>query len=111
MEVIVLKKTAIASFTAILGALVLMWIMQGSATAQKAPVPKPQDKLALGENDVKQLMLLIDADKNGKITKQAWMEFMEAEFDRLDKNKSGELDAQELAQSRLRVSPFAKVGK
>jgi EF hand domain-containing protein len=109
MEVIVLKKTAIASVTAILGALVLMWIMQ--ATAQKAPVPKPQDKLALGENDVKQLMLLIDTDKNGKITKQAWMEFMEAEFDRLDKNKSGELDAQELALSRLRVSPFAKVGK
>jgi Ca2+-binding EF-hand superfamily protein len=90
---------------------VLMCIMQGSATAQKAPIPKAQDKLALGENDVKQLMLLIDADKNGKITKQAWMEFMEAEFDRLDKNKSGELDAQELAQSRLRVSPFAKVGK
>jgi hypothetical protein len=111
MEVNLLKKTAIASVTAILGALVLMWIMQGSATAQKAPVPKPQDKLALGENDVKQLMLLIDTDKNGKITKQAWMEFMEAEFDRLDKNKSGELDAQELALSRLRVSPFAKVGK
>jgi hypothetical protein len=43
--------------------------------------------------------------------KQEWMKFMEAEFDRLDKNKSGELDAKELAQSKLQVSPFAKVGK
>jgi hypothetical protein len=39
------------------------------------------------------------------------MKFMEAEFDRLDKNKSGELDAKELAQSRLRVDPFTNVGK
>jgi hypothetical protein len=39
------------------------------------------------------------------------MKFMEAEFDRLDKNKSGELDANELAKSRLRVSHFLSVGK
>jgi hypothetical protein len=39
------------------------------------------------------------------------MKFMEAEFDRLDKDKTGELDAKELAQSRLRVSNFSKVGK
>jgi hypothetical protein len=79
--------------------------------AQKASTPRPQDKLALGEDDVRQLLLLVGGDRNGKITKQEWMNFMEAEFDRLDKNKSGELDAQELARSRLRVSPFARVGK
>jgi hypothetical protein len=32
---------------------------------------------------------------------------MEAEFERLDKDKSGELDVKELAQSKLRVSHFA----
>jgi hypothetical protein len=83
----------------------------GTSFAQKAAAPRPQDQLALGEDDVKRLMLLIGTDKAGKITKQEWMKFMEAEFDRLDKNKSGELDAKELAQSQLRVSPFAKVGK
>ena len=57
------------------------------------------------------MLLLVGGDKNGKITKQEWMNFMEAEFDRLNKNKSGELDAQELARSRLSVSPFARVGK
>ena len=37
--------------------------------------------------------------------------FMEAEFDRLDKNKTGELDPKELAQSRVQVSDFLNVGK
>jgi hypothetical protein len=32
---------------------------------------------------------------------------MEAEFDRLDKDKNGELDVQELTQSKLRVSHHA----
>jgi len=50
-----------------------------------------RDKLALGEPEVRQLLLLMDADKNGKISKEEWMKFMEAEFDRLDKDRKGEL--------------------
>jgi hypothetical protein len=52
-----------------------------------------------------------DADKDGKISKQEWMKFMEAEFDRLDKDKSGDLDAKDLTQSKLRASHFVSVGK
>ena len=40
------------------------------AVAQKASVPKPQDKLALGDNEVRRLMLLIDTNNNGKITEK-----------------------------------------
>jgi hypothetical protein len=70
------------------------------------------DKFALAEDDVKQLLLLMDTDKNGKVSKQEYMSFMSGEFDRLDKDKSGELDPKELAQSRLRVShTFTSVGK
>ena len=87
------------------------WAMLGTAVAQKQSVPKTQDKLALGDDEVKQLLLLIDTDKSGKISKQEWMKFMEAEFDRLDKNKTGELDVKEIAQSRLRVSHSTNVGK
>jgi Ca2+-binding EF-hand superfamily protein len=79
------------------------------ALAQKAE-PKPTDKAALAENEVKQLLLLMDTDKNGKISRQEFMNFMQTEFDRLDKDKSGELDPKELAQSQLRVSRPA-VGK
>jgi Ca2+-binding EF-hand superfamily protein len=92
-------------------ALVATWAVPWIAVAQKAAVPKPQDKLALGENEVKQLLLLIDTDENGQISKQEWMKFMEAEFDRLDTSKNGELDVKELTQSRLRVSHFTSVGK
>jgi Ca2+-binding EF-hand superfamily protein len=86
--------------------------MPGPAIAQtKAAVPKAQDKLALGEEQAQQLLLLIDTDNKGKISKQEWMKFMEAEFDSRDKDKSGQLDVKELRQSRLRVSSFTSVGK
>ena len=87
------------------------WILLGTAIAQKSSVPKPQNQLALGEGEVKQLLLLIDTDKKGKISKQESMKFMEAEFDRLDVKRNGELDVEELAQSKLRVSHFSRVGK
>jgi len=105
------KRTNIALVILVLAVLVATWATLGTAVAQRASVPKPQDKLALGEPEVKQLLLLMDTDKNGKITKQEWMKFMEAEFDRLDKDKSGDLDANDLRQSQLRVSHFTSVGK
>jgi hypothetical protein len=105
------KKTAIVLVMAIVGMLASLSAVQGIAVAQKDGVRKQQDELELGEDKAEQLLLLIDTNKTGRVTKQEWMKFMEAEFDRLDKNKSGELDAKELAQSRLRVSPFAKTGK
>jgi hypothetical protein len=83
----------------------------GSAAAQKRTPDEPkQNTVALGEDEVKQLLLLMDTDKNGKISKKEYMAFMEAEFNRLDTDKSGELDVKELTQSRVRPSRPA-VGK
>lgn len=82
-----------------------------AAFAQKAGAPKPKDVNALAEEHVKDLLLLMDTDKNGKISKQEFMRFMEAEFERLDKDKSGELDPHELLQSRFQIAHFADVGK
>jgi Ca2+-binding EF-hand superfamily protein len=59
---------------------------------------------------VKQLLLLMDTDKNGKISKDEWMQFMEAEFDRLDKDKPGQLAAKELTESKVLVSHPVNVG-
>jgi hypothetical protein len=84
-------------------------IVAGTAIAQKA-TPKAPDKVSLGADEVKQLLLLMDTDKNGKVSKQEFMNFMSAEFDRLDTDKSGELDVKELAQSQLKASR-APVGK
>jgi hypothetical protein len=108
---IMLKRTKTVFVVVIIAMLTTTWGMVGTAVAQKAAVPKPQDKIAIGEDEAKQLLLLIDTNKNGRISKQEWMKFMEAEFDRLDNAQTGYLDVKELMQSKLRVSHFSTVGK
>jgi hypothetical protein len=73
------------------------WV--GSALAVIDP-PSPIT-LAKGESEAKRLLIIMDKDKNGKVSKQEFMSFMEAEFDRLDKDKSGELDVRELSPPRF----------
>jgi len=79
------------------------------------PTPSAREKaekekeLAAATEAAKQLLLLMDTDKNGKVSKQEWMKFMEAEFERLDVNHDGELDVKELTQTRMRYRPA--VGK
>jgi hypothetical protein len=106
-----LRRANTPWLVAVLAVVVAIWALLGTVVAQKQATPKPQDKLALGEAEVKQLLLLMDTDKNGKISKQEWMSYMEAEFDRLDKDKSGDLDAKDLRESTLRVSHFTTARK
>ena len=89
--------------TALVGA---TGVAAGTALAQKRGAPNPQDKLALADGNVKELLLLMDADHNGKISRQEWMNFMEAEFNKLDKDGNGELDPKELLQARLSTRPL-----
>jgi hypothetical protein len=90
-----LRRTNIVLVMVVIAVLVSTWVLLGTAVAQKA-VPKPQDKLAIGEDEVKRLLPLMNQDKDGKVSKQEFMRFMEAEFDRLDKKKDGKLDVKEL---------------
>jgi sulfatase maturation enzyme AslB (radical SAM superfamily) len=91
----------------VIAVLVVTGTMLGNAAAQKAAVPKPQNKLAMGEDGVKQLLPLMNTDTKGMVSKQEYMKFMEAEFERLDKSKKGELNVKELTQSSLTASRFA----
>jgi Ca2+-binding EF-hand superfamily protein len=102
-----LMRTNKLGVIVVIAVLVVTGTMLGNAAAQKASVPKPQNKLAIGEEGVKQLLPLMDADKKGMISKQEFMKFMEAEFERLDKNEKGELNVKELTQSSLTASRFA----
>jgi len=71
--------------------------------AQKANVPIHQDVVALAQPKVIEVLLLMDADRNGKISKGDFMNLTEAVFDRLDKDKKGELEPRQFWQSvRLR---------
>lgn len=75
--------------------------LTGVAVAQKVGSSQQQDKFAVANQDVKELLLLMDTDKSGKVSKREWMNFMEAEFNRLDKDGNGELDPMELRQSAV----------
>jgi hypothetical protein len=78
-------------------------VATGSFAQDTANVPVRPNVGAIAEQNVKQLLLLMDTNKNGKISKKEWMDFMSAEFDRLDTDKSGELDPKELSKSRVSV--------
>jgi Ca2+-binding EF-hand superfamily protein len=80
-------------------AVTALFAMVGTTTAaQKEATPKAQDNVAVSEAELKQMLPLMDQDKDGKVSKQDFMKFMEAEFDRLDKNKDGKLDVKKLTQ-------------
>jgi Ca2+-binding EF-hand superfamily protein len=88
--------------------------LAGTSFAQdKAATPKAQDNVALAEANAKQLLQYMDTDKNGKISKKEWMDFMSAEFNRLDVDHNGELDPHELLQSRVEVRHvrYSNLGK
>jgi uncharacterized protein YneF (UPF0154 family) len=89
------SRTSVLFVVVVIAVLVVTGVMLGTAVAQKASAPKPQDNLAVGEGEVKKLLLLMDTDNDGKVSKQEFMRFMEAEFDRLDKKKEGKLDVKE----------------
>ena len=106
-----LKQNGKAVFIFSLAGLFVLGPFVRTAFAQRSSTPKQENNQALGEQDVKQLLLLMDTDKNGKISREEYMKFMQAEFDRLDEDKNGELDAKELTESRLRPKTFTTVGK
>ena len=74
----------------------------GVVFAQKMGASE-QDKFGVANQDVKELLFLMDTDKCGKVSKRDWMNFMEAEFNRLDKDGNGILDLTELRQSAVSV--------
>lgn len=85
------------------GLLIAVMSATGAAVAQKVGAPAQGDKFAAANENVKQLLLLMDTDKSGRISKHEWMSFMEAEFNRLDKDGNGELDLNELRQTGIVV--------
>ncbi len=106
-----LKRTNVTLLIGFIAVLLVIWSMRETALAQKASVPKTQDNVALGEDEVKQLLILMDTDGDGKVSRQEFTQFMDAEFKRLDKDGTGNLNVKELAQSKLRVSHFAAAGR
>jgi Ca2+-binding EF-hand superfamily protein len=79
----------------------LVGLIAASILAQKASVPRTPDKDALARQHTVELLMLMDTDKDGKVSKQEWLTFMETEFDKLDKAKAGKVDIKQLQQAIL----------
>jgi len=101
-----MRKSTTVWVLAVLTVLVATGALLATAAAQKASVPKTQDRLAMGEDDVRHLLLVMDSSGTGKITKQEYLKFMEAEFERLDKDKAGELDVRKLAKTNVAANRY-----
>jgi hypothetical protein len=95
----VLKYRKMALCLPVLAVILAGGALVGTATGEDTKAKK----IAAGEVEAKKLLLLMDKDQSGKVSKQEFMSFMEAEFDRLDKDKSGELDVKELTNMQLQV--------
>ncbi len=88
------------------------WAIPGNAAEQQNQAsPKPQDSQALALTQVKQLLPLADSDGSGRVSKQEWMKFMKAEFDRLDRNKSGVVDLKDVAPPAARTRRPPDLGR
>jgi hypothetical protein len=64
----------------------------------------------MGQEQVKQLLPLI-ADENGKVSEEAFMNYMLAEFRELNKDERGQVNALELTNRPRRSVTFSSFGK
>jgi Ca2+-binding EF-hand superfamily protein len=62
----------------------------------KAEFPLGKGTSAAAATDVRQLLRLLDKDMNGTVSKDEFMEYMSQTFDRLDVNRSDQLERNEL---------------
>jgi Ca2+-binding EF-hand superfamily protein len=79
-------------------------ISVAALTASDTVFAASRRAVAAGEGQVRQLLLLMDQDQNGQVSKAEFMSFTEAEFENLDIDHSGELNPEELSRSRIRVA-------
>jgi len=104
----VLRRMSIVVVVVALAATVAM---PGNAAEPRQVAPKQEDKQTLRADHVRQLLVLMDTDTSGKVSKQEWMGYLAAEFDRLDRDKSGMLDIRTVVPATLHARPFAAMGK
>jgi hypothetical protein len=68
-----------------------------------ANVPVRPNTAAIALQNAKQILALMDTDKDGRISKKEWMDFMSKEFDRVDKDHNGYIDQKELLSTMIQV--------
>jgi hypothetical protein len=88
----------------------------GTAWARGDNLSQPHSPAVLGEEQVKQLILLLDQNgqHQGTVSKEELMKFVSSEFDRLEHDRSGSVrteDVQEPAARQGQPVTFSSAGK
>ncbi len=76
-----------------------------TGTVKTAAVPP--EKAQPGQAYTRQILLQMNSGKDGKVSKQEFMTFMEKQFDLLDQKKEGKIDVKELRKQPV-VAPVGK---
>jgi hypothetical protein len=80
-------------------ALVGMSLVVGSVST--GAVAQSRRTATAATRDVQELIRMMDADRNGSVSKDEFMNYMSQTFDRLDVNKSGTLEPNELRRMTI----------
>jgi Ca2+-binding EF-hand superfamily protein len=75
---------------------ILVGASLASATISTATVAQSDTTQTVADQDVRELMQLMDKDKSGAVSKKEFLDFMSETFDRLDVNRSGQLESEQL---------------
>jgi hypothetical protein len=57
--------------------------------------------VAAAKSDIREVLRLMDKDVSGTVSKQEFMQFMSETFDRLDVNRSGQLEPAEMRPMKI----------
>jgi len=88
-----------------------LFIVAAVAGLAGAAIASPKvDPMTAGLKQTVQLLVLMETDHSGVVSKAEFMQFMASEFDRLDKNKDGALDVKELTQTQPEPAYFVRGG-
>jgi hypothetical protein len=85
-----------------------------AAMAQKDGTPNvdtPRNQTAILDSHVKEILIYMKHDGKGTVSQEQFMELMKAEFNKLDRDQSGLVDARQLPNSNSHVVPSARYGK
>ena len=80
---------------------VLALALLAGAIASTSVLASSRRTWSAGARYVADLVRMMDRDQNGRVSKEEFMAFMSAEFDRLDVDRSGELTVGELSRSSI----------
>ena len=107
-----LKRTAFAASIVAIFIASALTVQTAQAQKSETPIPTRQTDTATAvQPQVEQLLLVIGENQHGQVSKEEFLQLMQAAFDKIDKDASGQVKCTDLEKSGVGVVPAAKMGR